>query len=204
MSNRFPHLLMSDGKRFYFGQNLAEAEEMFGALAKQHPPEIARYVPQQKTIETSGLILTFDAGRLMRMEFLQDFSFQVPLAPYPENWKNFDSFDFAKTANEMTRKDVVESLAAWEIRAQRSGARKIEPGDLATNEYYTYSDEEEFWNVIGINIGKSRRAGGGGLWMDGWIINFTTARDAELNQVAPGIFRSVSAFCDEFNTAARK
>jgi hypothetical protein len=155
-------------------------------------------------IETPEMILTFDAGRLMRMEFLQDFNFQVPLTPYSENWKNLDSFEFPMTANEMTRKDAVESLAVWEIRAQKLGARKIEPGDLAANEYYTYSEEEEFWNVIGINIGKSRRAGGGGLWTDGWIINFTTASDAELYQVPLGMFRSVSAFCDEFNTAARK
>ena len=201
---------MLDGKRFYFGQNLAEAEEMFGMLAKQHPPEIARHVPQQKIIETSELILTFDAGRLMRMEFLQDFNFDRPLTPYADDWKNLEGMRFEK---EMTRAEASVHLLTWEKRAQALGASSIESGnDLSSSEYSLWSSDEDEdlktlsldWNVLGINLGKSRRAEGGGLWMDGWIINFASARDAELHQASPGIFRSVSAFCDEFNTAARR
>lgn len=204
MSSRFPHLNTDDGKRFYFGQSLAEAEEIFGLPAIEHSPEITRYVPLQKMIKTAGLILTFDAGKLMRMEFLTGFNSQMPLAPYAENWKNIDSFTFPILAGEMSRHDAAGHLADWEIRAQKLGATKVEPGDLEANEFYTYSVELDFWNALGINIGKSRRAGGGGLWTDGWIISFTTDQEAESRQVPSGMIRSISAFCDEFNTAARK
>ena len=205
MSNRFPHLILNDGKRFYFGQDLAEAEVVFGLSAKPHPPQIARVAPLQRKIETSELVLTFDAGKLMRMEFLRGFDFQIPLTPYFDPWKNLDLYDFPIPAEEMTHEDAMKKLALWENRAQQSGAKKIEAGnDLAINEFSTCSEAVEYWNMIGINIGQSRRAGGGGLWMDGWIIEFTSATDLQLHKIPVGIFRSVSAFCDEFNTAARK
>jgi hypothetical protein len=211
MSNRFPHLVSNDGKQFYFGQDLAEVEKIFGVSARQHLPETARAAQNQRILETKELILTFDTGKLMHMEFLQDFNFERPLTPYADDWKNLDCLPFKK---EMSREEAVGHLSTWEKRVSVLGARKIECGDdLSSNEFSTYSFNEEDedmktlgidWNVFGINMGKSRRTSRGGLWTDGWSIEFTTARDAKLNQRPIGRFRSVSAFCDEFNTAARK
>lgn len=140
----------------------------------------------------------------MRMEFLVNFDFQIPLPPYSEAWKNFERSDFPPLGCDTKHEAVTEYLAAWEKRAIALGARKVELGDLSSNEFSTYSEELEYWNVLGINMGKSRRAGGGGLWTDGWIMQFTTVNDAESHKTPSGFFRSVSAFCDEFNTAARR
>jgi hypothetical protein len=210
MSNRFPHLVTNDGKRFYFGQDLAEAEESFGISAKQLPPSLARVRPNHRILETKELTLAFDTGRLSNMEFLEDFDFRIPLTPYAEDWKNLNGLGFGR---DMTRRAAVGHLSTWEERVITLGARKIDCGnDLSAGEFSTYSsDEDEHlkilsidWSVLGIHMGKSRRAGGGGLWTDGWIIHFATARDADLYQVPIGKVRSISAFCDEFNTAARK
>lgn len=209
MSNRFP-CLVANGKRFYFGQDLTEAEKNFGISAKQHRAEIAWVVPNQRIIETNEVILTFDVGKLMRMELLEDFDFKIPLTPYAEDWKNLDGSVFGA---DMTREKTTQYLSLWEQHSIRLGCKKTESGeDLLAKEFSTYSSDETDglraveldWSTLGINMGKSRRAGGGGLWADGWIINFTTNRDAELYQLPIGNFRSVSAFCDEFNTAARK
>jgi hypothetical protein len=210
MPTRFPNLVASDGKRFYFGQDLAEAEESFGISAKQLSPSLARVRPNHRIIETKELALTFDTGRLSNMEFLEDFDFRIPLTPYAEDWKNLNGLGFGR---DMTRGAAAGYLSTWEKRVSTLGARKIECGnDLSAIEFSTYSSDEDedlnalsiHWSVFGINMGKSRRAGGGGLWADGWIIHFATARDADLYQVPIGKFRSISAFCDEFNTAARK
>ena len=144
------------------------------------------------------------------MEFLEDFDFKIPLTPYAEDWKNLNGLGFGRN---MTRGAAAGYLSTWEKRVGALGARKIECGnDLSASEFSTYSSDEVedlnapsiYWSVLGINMGTSRRAGGGGLWADGWIIHFATARDADLYQVPIGQFRSISAFCDEFNTAARK
>ena len=84
MPVRFPNLVGSDGKRFYFGQDLAEAEESFGISAKQLSPDLARVHPNHRIIETKELALTFDTGRLSNMEYLEAFDFKIPLAPYAE------------------------------------------------------------------------------------------------------------------------
>jgi hypothetical protein len=211
MSIRFPHLFTDDRKRFYFGQELVEAEEMFGMSAKQHPPELARVHPNHRIIETKELKLTFDAGKLSNMEFLKEFNFKMTLAPYAEEWKNLNDLGFGRNT---TREEAAGYLSNWEKRASALGARKIEAGDdLASLEFSIYSSDERDlglktlgidWNVFGINMGKSRRAGGGGLWTDGWIIHFVSAGDAESGKLHAGRIDSISAFCDEFNTAARK
>jgi len=210
MSDRFPHLVSNDGKSFYFGQNLGEAEEMFGISGKQYPPEIARVRPNHRIIETKELSLTFDAGKLSHMEFLRNSGLETALAPYAEVWKNLNGLGFG--SNTMSG-EAAGYLSVWEKRVGAFGARKIEAGsDLASLEFSIYSQDPDDdlkvygidWNILGINMGKSRRSGGGGLWADGWIIHFATARDAELSQIPVGKLRSMSAFCDEFNTAARK
>ena len=210
MPVRFPNLVGSDGKRFYFGQDLAEAEESFGISAKQLSPDLARVHPNHRIIETKELALTFDTGRLSNMEYLEAFDFKIPLAPYAEDWKNLNGLGFGR---DTMRGAAAGYLSTWEKRASTLGARKIECGnDLSAREFSTYSmDEDEDlnalgidWSVLGIHMGKSRRAGGGGLWADGWIMHFATAREAGLYQIPIGKLRSISAFCDEFNTAARK
>ncbi len=212
MLKRFPHLNANGGKRFYFGQNLAEAEEIFGRAGRENPPEIARVRPSLRIIETNEVILTFDAGKLSNMEFLRDYDFEFPLAPYAEEWKNLNGLDFRK---DTTRAEATGYLSNWEKRVSALGARKMECGEnLSSSEFSTYSSDDDddvwlktlgiAWDVLGINMGKSRRAGGGGLWTDGWIIEFKTAADAKLDQLPIGKLYRISAFCDEFNTAARQ
>ncbi len=205
MTNRFPHLTVDDGKRFYFGQALEEAEAIFKVSGKPHPPILAPHIPQQRIINTNELILTFDAGRLTTMEFLSNFAFNIPLAPYPTEWKNFAAACSTWLKANATREVVAELLDIWEKRAIKLGATKADDGnDLSRDEFSVYSEERDFWNTLGINMGESRRAGGGGLWADGWIIQFTTEQDGDLHKHSRGVFRSISAFCDEFNTAARR
>lgn len=205
MKNRFPHLTMDDGKRFYFGQTLEEAETIFEISGKQHPSILARHFPEQRIIATNKLILTFDAGRLTTMEFSSNFAFNIPLSPYPKDWKNFEATDFISLGANATREEVAKSLRIWEARATKLGATKVEAGeDLSVNEFSFYSQEIEFWNALGINMGESRRAGGGGLWADGWIVQFTTTSEIEMHKGPKAAFYSITAFCDEFNTAARR
>ena len=177
---------------------------MTGVSAVARPPRIVRFAPNQRIIKTDQLKLTFDAGNLSTMEFLRDFDFAVPLEPYSEEWKNFAPLDGMKVGNDINRRGADEYLAAWEKRAGIFGARKVGHGDLLSNEYSIYSDDDDTWSVIGVTMGKSRRAGGGGLWADGWILQFASVRDAERHRMPAGQFLSISAFCDEFNTTARK
>jgi hypothetical protein len=104
----------------------------------------------------------------------------------------------------MARKDFLSYLTAWEQRAQNLGAEKLELGDLTSVQFAVSIDQDEFVDMIHVSMGPPRRAGGGGIWCDGWTLFFTMESDRRDVGETIGILQTLSAFRDEFNTVARR
>jgi hypothetical protein len=200
--------ILDDGKTITFGQRLEEIEGMLGSKAIDIPIRIARK-GIDKILKTGNLSLEFDSGRLKSIRFEADYEFKNPLESYPEPWKNFAAIGPTKISGKMSRKEFLTYLKAWEERAKTLGADPVEPGgDLGSEQYSIAIMQEDFigcsTDMIVVNMGPSRRAGGGGLWCDGWVLFFATESDSQQSGVEVGRLQSLSAFRDEFNTVARR
>ncbi len=180
---------------------------MFKLTAMDSPLPIARK-GTDKTLTHGNVTLDFDSGRLMRIQFETGYEYRNALMPYPEPWKNLPAIGRASVTGKMLREDFISYLKLWEERAAAMDSRVVEAGsDLAFNEYSVGIVQETLMDfhidMIALNMGPSRRAGGGGLWCDGWILTFGTPSDSD-GEDTLGRLRSLSAFRDEFNTVARK
>jgi len=196
--------VLDDGKTVAFGQRLEELEQMFGRMAVDIPVRIARQ-GIDKTLQAENVALNFDSGRLKQIKFEAGYEFKNAPTPYPEDWKNFVPLGSAKISGGMHREDFLAYLKAWEGRARMLGAEPVDPGgDLTDRQYSAVTDVDAFADMVVVNMGPSRRAGGGGLWCDGWILFFAQESDQQPSGVEVGRLRSLSAFRDEFNTVARR
>lgn len=200
--------ILDDGKTVSFGQSLEEVEQLFGCKADDIPLRIARK-GIDKRLKTENLSLEFDAGRLKRISFKGGYEFKNPPEPYPEPWKNFAAIGPTTISGKMPREDFLTYLKTWEERAKTFGAEPVEPGgDLGSEQYSVAIMQEDLigysTDMIVVNMGPSRRAGGGGLWCDGWVLFFATESDSQQAGVEVGRLQSLSAFRDEFNTVARR
>jgi hypothetical protein len=200
--------ILDDGKAIAFGQSLEEIEQMFALRAIDIPIRIARK-GIDKSLKTESLSLEFDSGKLKRIQFEGTYDFKNPPTPYPESWKNFPVIGSTRISGRMSREQFLTYLKAWEERANGLGAERTEAGDdLTANQYSVAIMQENFMDfytdMIVVNMGPSRRAGGGGLWCDGWILFFATETDHHKSGIEVGRFKSLSAFRDEFNTVARR
>jgi len=199
---------LDDGKIIAFGQSLEEIEGMFGSTAIDIPLRIARK-GIDKILKTESLSLEFDSGRLKRISFEGDYEFKNPPEPYPEPWKNFAAIGPTTIPGKKAREEFLTYLKAWEERAKTFGAEPVEPGEDLSSEQYSVAIMQEdligySTDMIVVNMGPSRRAGGGGLWCDGWLLFFATESDSQQTGVEVGRLQSLSAFRDEFNTVARR
>jgi hypothetical protein len=167
------------------------------------PSPVARKGIDRK-IDAAGVSLTFDTGKLDSIEFKPGYQFRNPPAPYREKWKNLDPIGDARIKAGMTHDEFTAYLKAWEKRANKLGARKVDSEDLATNEYGISFTRESFIDSINVSLGPSRKTGRGGRWNDEWTAFFATKMDHQLSGVPVSSLQSLSAFCDEFNTVARK
>jgi hypothetical protein len=196
--------LLDDGKTIAFGQSLEEVEQLFGCEAVDIPIKIARK-GIDKSLKTDNISLEFDSGKLKRMSLEAGYEFKNPLTPYPEPWKNFPAIGATRISGQMFRRIFLSYLKAWDARARNLGGRRIQAGeDLADREYSIAVVRDDFADMIVVNMGPSRRAGGGGLWCDGWCLFFATESDHQRSGVEVGRLQSLSAFRDEFNTVARR
>ena len=94
-------------------------------------------------------------------------------------------------------------LAAWEERAVSIGAEIVKSGDLTSVQFVISITQDQFFDMIHISMGPSGRAGGGGIWSDGWTAFFVMESRRRKDEVV-GSLQSLSAFRDEFNTVARR
>ncbi len=200
--------LLDDGRTIAFGQSLEEVERLFGCQASDIPVKIARK-GIDKILKVENLSLEFDSGKLKQMSFEGGYEFKNPPTPYPEAWKNFPDIGTTRISGRMLREDLLAYLKAWEERAKAMGAKPIEAGeDLGSDQYSVGIIQDDLMgfsiDTVVVNMGPSRRAGGGGLWCDGWVLFFATKSDPQDSGVEVGRLRSVSAFRDEFNTVARR
>jgi hypothetical protein len=196
--------LLDDGKTISFGQSLEEIEQIFCCKAMDIPIRIARK-GIDKRLKAHNLSLEFDSGKLKQIGFEGEYEFRNAPEPYPESWKNFAVIGPTKISGKMFRKEFLTYLKAWEERAKTLGAEPVEAGeDLKHQQYAVGIVEDDFADMIVVNTGPSRRAGGGGLWCDGWCLFFATESDHQKGGVEVGRLLSLSAFRDEFNTVARR
>ena len=200
--------IVNDGKTIALGQSLAEIEEICGFTATDIPVRIARK-GIDKSLKAENLSLEFDSGRLKRIRFEGDYKFKNPLEPYSEPWKNFDGIGSTRISGKMSREEFLAYLKKWEDRAKTLGAEQVEAGeDLGAEQYSVGIMQEDLMgfaiDMVVVNMGPSRRAGGGGLWYDGWALCLTTKSHHQQAGVEVGRLTSLSAFRDEFNTVARK
>jgi hypothetical protein len=192
-------LVLDDGNALHFGQELEEVEPIFSCHAIDNPVRIARKTID-KIIKTANLQLDFDSGRLCRVTFAVDYRFVNPPAPYAEDWKNFPAIGSCRIYGRMSREKFLSYISAWEQRAINIGAGKVDMGDLTTEQFAVSIDRDDFWDAVCVNMGPSRRAGGGGIWCDGWIATFEKSK----TNFDAGTLETLSAFRDEFNTVARR
>lgn len=202
MSQLFAQQILDDGKTVYFGENIEEAQKVFSVNPVDDSSPIARKGIDKK-IQIRGISLKFDTGRLNEIEFAKDYQFKNPTKPYPAAWKNFDAIDDKKLAPGITREEFLAYLDVWEKRANKLGARKVDSEDLNENEYNISTTQNQFMDGIHVSMGPSRKTGRGGRWCDGWSAFFATETDHKFTGATVGRLQSFSAFCDEFNTAAR-
>ena len=194
---------LDDGRVLFFGQQLTEVEALFGSVAIDDPIRIARK-GIDKLLKTDGLTLRFDTDRLKDIQFRPPYQFINPLTPYPEQWKNFDKIGAMGLRSRLSREEFLSYLQEWEKRATSLGAEKMPFGDLSERQYSISIDRDEFFDAIHVSIGPSRRAGGRGIWCDGWGISFTkTNQHSSSGKIEAELLESISAFRDEFNTVAR-
>jgi len=197
-------LLLDDGNAVRFGDKLADIEHLLSSQAIDDASPIARK-SIDKLIQNSNVSLSFDSGLLKGIRFMEDYQFVNPPTPYPEPWKNFPIIGLKKIFSRMSRDDFLTYLAAWEERAKQFGADKVDFGDLTSQQFEVSIDQDKFWDHIYINMGPSRRAGGGGIWCDGWGVTFSmVGRGRQTLGIKAGLLENLSAFRDEFNTVARK
>lgn len=196
--------VLDDGKAIAFGQSLEELERLFGCKAVDTPFRIARK-GIDKSLKCGNVVLKFDTEKLKGVEFEQSYGFENPLIPYPEDWKNLPQIGEARISKGMSREEFLAYLKVWEERAKNLGAEPVEPDEnLNGQQYWVWTERDTYADMAGINMGPSRRAGGGGLWCDTWCVFFTMESDHQRSGVEVGRLRSLSAFRDEFNTVARR
>jgi hypothetical protein len=192
----FPDQVLDGGQCVCFGQAIDLVEKAFGISAIDDPSSVARRGVDRK-VRARNLALEFDAGRLRGIEFLKDYSFKTPPEPYSEAWKNFCSFGDNQIKTGMTRDEFITYIAAWEVRARELGAEKVESPDLQNDQFRFTFDKDQFTDMFHLAMGPSRRAGGGGIWADGWTAFFKLKDDLT-------VLDSISAACDVFNSVARR
>ena len=199
----FPKQVLDEGEQVYFGQSLQEVEKLFGVVSSDNPSRIARK-GIDKIIKTKGVCLEFDVERLKGMEFEENYQFRSPPQPYAESWKNFVSIGDSRIRPNMGRDEFIAYILAWEARAEGLGAEKMESADLNENQYRVAFENDKFFNMFHAAMGPSRRAGGGGIWCDGWTAFFGMETPTEINKGSVNRLKSLSAHCDLFNTVARR
>jgi hypothetical protein len=192
----FPEQVLDGGECVHFGQVIEQVEEAFRVSAIDNPSPVARRGVDKK-IRGKTFALEFDTGRLKGIEFLKDYLFKMPPEPHSEEWKNFCSFGENRIKTRMTRDEFITYIAAWEVRARELGAEKVGSPDLQNDQFRFIFDKDEFTDMFNLAMGPSRRSGGGGIWADGWTAFFSTRNDVTL-------LDSISAFCDVFNSVARR
>jgi hypothetical protein len=193
---------LDNGKVVYFGLALRRAEELLSLQATDHPLP-GKPKGGNKALDLGDVYLCFDNGRLRDIEFRYPYQFTNSPAPYPEHWKNFMPIGEKKIHGNIFRDELLEYLAAWEKRAAALGVEKMALGDLSSCQYSISFERNQFRDMIHISMGPSRRTAGQGIWCDGWTLFFAVESDFEAHGEERGLLKSLTAFRDEFNTAAR-
>ena len=196
-------LLLDDGKTIAFGQSLAEVEELLGYTAVDNPLRVGRK-GTDKIIRAKNISLHFDSGKLNTISFGSGYELRNPPTPYLESWKNFVAIGPKAITGGMARGNFLAYLAAWEDRAAALGAERTKLPDLTNIQFRVSIDRDQFADMIHISMGPSRRAGGGGIWCDGWTLFFAMESNQVHQDQKAGNLSSLSAFRDEFNTVARR
>ncbi len=193
--------ILHDGEQIHFGQKLEDVEKMLVASAVDNPSPVARK-GIDKQIKTTDLILEFDSGRLNRIELVGSLHFKNPLTPFPEPWKNLVQIDGARIRYGMPCEEFENYIALWEKRAKLLGASSI-AGDMNANQFHFSFTRDQFMHLFHLGMGRSRRAGGGGIWADAWAAFFATDWHEKRGNPFGGLV-SLCAFRDEFNSVARR
>jgi hypothetical protein len=195
---------LDDGQVVYFGQDLTEAEKLFSAPAVDVLSRIAR-PGIDRMIKLENVCLRFDTGKLSRIEFNNAYAYNNPLTPYPERWKNFEVIGDKKIKKGMTRAEFLIYFEAWEKWSSLLGTENAKTGDLTGCQYSVSKDRDDYWDAFHMSMGPTRRAGGGGIWCDGWHVSFVVAGElSSRGKPQAGLLKSISAFRDEFNTVGRR
>lgn len=193
---------LDNGKAVYFGQDLREVEQLFPTQTVDCPLP-GKMKGGNKALDLGDVYLCFDNGRLRDIEFRHPYQFTNSPAPYPEHWKNLMPIGEKKIHGNIFRDEVLEYLAAWEKRAAALGVKNVALGNLSSFQYSISFERNEFRDMLHISMGPSRRAAGRGIWCDGWTLFFAVQSDFEAHGEESGLLKSLTAFRDEFNTAAR-
>jgi hypothetical protein len=194
--------MLDSGHEIEFGQSLQELELVFSSKAiNARVPPFRRDI--DKTITLKNVVLSFDHDKLTTIEFQYPYGYTYPPTPYPEMWKNLANIGGQKIFQETSRSCFVTYLDAWQARANSLGIFKTEFGEMSAQQFSLAFEQNEFRDMVQINMGPTRRTGGKGLWCDGWTARFSRGQ-VRVPKIPAEMLVSLTAFCDDFNTIARQ
>jgi hypothetical protein len=196
-------VILNGGHPVEFGDRIEDMEKMFSIQAVDNPSPVARH-PRDKIIQVKNVSLEFDSGRLHTVLFKNEYAFGHDLNPYLEAWKNFPEIGSKRVFHRMCRDEFVAYVDEWEARAISLGAERVDRGDMSPSQFHISSEVDRSLNMIHISMGPTRRAGGGGIWCDGWTALFAHKREEKLLPHSECVLEELAAFRDEFNTVARR
>jgi TonB family protein len=198
----YPAQKISPKAEVRFGDALTDVESRLGMRAQADLSPIARR-GEDHVLWAGPVTLKFDNRKLVEIAVRSDFDFRLGLAPWAEPWRNFDAIGSLQITAATKKAEFLTYLAAWQERAARAGARKVErTGLLQAGEYAVTITDDGIIDMIQIAFGPERSAEAGGTWGDGIAINFVPAQSDHLKR-KPGTLTGITFSCDEFSTQNR-
>lgn len=191
--------ILDDGNALRFGQDIEEVERIYGVRAGDLPFKNP-HQDTDKWLDLPTMVTRFDSGRLKEFKFKAGYQFTQPLVPYPDEWRNLGPIESLRISAGMRRDDFLNYVAAWEKRATENGARKLDLWEMTGNDFSVGIMESETWNSVCMNMGPRRLTRAGGIWCDGWIVEFKPS-GTDPNVL---VLHAITAFRDEFNSAGRR
>ena len=188
---------LDTGEIVFFGQSEQDVEKICSRKAIPENLSISRK-GVDTIIQLDRVTLGFDRQRLVRIEFKPGYQYENPLTPFPEQWKNLTPIDGKRICSDIDREEFLNYLARWEERALALGLFKIQRDQLAENEFSVSFEKNEVLDMAYLSMGPTRSASRRGKWCDNWTVFFTQTEAGRTPKLS-----SISAFRDEFNTAAR-
>jgi hypothetical protein len=159
---------LPDGTELYFGQPLAEVEQLTGAASTTGSTLPGSTSPitgasPRRLVALRDYGLVFDQGLLSQIAYRR---LDAAPAPFRQLWKNFTPVDGLEVKLGMTKEAFMAYLAAWEKRANAGRLQR-------DRDFHVRDVNTERSTSITVNMAPMRRSQTGAWAWDTWVVSFT-------------------------------